>query len=92
MKANGNRQGRILRAVGLPLELLSGLPVVELKGGQEAVVIHHRGIDAYDPCEVRVLSGIGTVRIGGEGLRIGQMNRERIVIVGTVREIRLGEV
>lgn len=92
MKTGNKLSGKLLRSVELPLELLSGIPVVEIKGGQEAVVIHHRGIDSYDEQEVRILSGSGPVRICGEKLRIGQMNRERIVIHGTVRSVQLGEV
>ena len=92
MKASKTLTGRLFRAVSLPAELLSGIPVVEIKGGQETSVIHHRGIAAYSEREVRILSGIGAVRICGDGLQIELMNRERIVVCGTVRFVQLGEV
>lgn len=92
MKAKKTLPGSFLRAAKLPAELLSGIPVVEIKGGQETSVIHHRGIAAYSEREVRILSGTGAVLICGDGLRIELMNRERIVVCGTVRSVQLGEV
>jgi sporulation protein YqfC len=69
---------------------LTGVPVVELKGGSEAVVLNHRGVIAYDEKEVRIASALGPVSVVGAELRIRRMNRERIVLNGKIRRVELG--
>ena len=85
-----SRLQRVLSAGDFPAEILTGVPVVELKGGEEAVVICHRGVLAYGPEEVRVATAIGPLRILGRDLRIFRMNRERIVLHGRIRALELG--
>ena len=81
---------RILTFADFPGEILTGVPVVELKGGSEAVVLNHRGVIAYDENEIRIASALGPVTVAGSGLRIRRMNRERIVLNGTSRRVELG--
>lgn len=81
----------VLRAVDFPRELWTGAPVIEITGDAEATVIHHRGIIAYAPEELCVASSLGCVRIRGRDLRLGRMNRERILIYGKVSRVDVGE-
>lgn len=81
---------RVLAAADYPGEILTGVPVVELKGTAEAAVLSHRGVIAYDPAEVRIASSIGAVVIRGAELSIRRMNRERIVLLGKIRQVELG--
>ena len=81
---------RILSCADFPGEIITGVPVVELKGGSEAVVLNHRGVVSYDDQEVRVASALGPVSVIGAGLRIRRMNRERIVLYGTIHRVELG--
>ena len=81
---------RILSCADFPGEILTGVPVVELKGVSEAVILNHRGVIAYDEAEIRVASALGSVLVIGTDLRIRRMNRERIVLVGTIRRVELG--
>ncbi len=81
---------RILTCADFPGEILTGVPVVELKGGSEAVVLNHRGVIAYDEKEVRIASALGPVSVVGAELRIRRMNRERIVLNGKIRRVELG--
>ena len=83
-------QTRMLRA-DFPAEILTGSPVVEWKGKQEASVIGHRGLIEYSEKLVRIASSEGTVSLTGEDLTIFRMNRERIVLHGTIRRIEIGE-
>jgi len=82
---------RILAAADFPGEILTGVPVVELKGTAEAVVLGHRGVIAYEPAELRIASSLGPVVICGDELRIRRMNRERIVLLGKIRRVELPE-
>lgn len=79
----------ILNAADFPGEILTGVPVVELKGGSEAVILNHRGVVAYDGNSLRIATAIGPVLVTGEALRIFRMNRERIVIQGKLRRVEL---
>lgn len=81
---------RILTCADFPGEILTGVPVVELKGGTEAVVLNHRGVIAYDESQVRIASVLGPVIVVGTGLRIRRMNRERIVLNGKILRVELG--
>lgn len=80
---------RILNCVDYPGEVLTGVPVVELKGASEAVILNHRGVIAYDETEVRIASALGPVVVIGTGLRIRRMNRERIVLNGKICRVEL---
>ncbi|MBQ1371778.1 MAG: YabP/YqfC family sporulation protein [Oscillospiraceae bacterium] len=80
-----------LSSADFPGEILTGVPVVELKGSSEAVIISHRGIIAYDPAEIRVATAIGALAVYGEGLTIFRMNRERLTLHGRICKIEYGE-
>lgn len=89
MKQARSAAQRILAAADYPGEILTGVPVVELKGSAEAVVLNHRGVLAYDPAELRIASALGPVVIRGAELTIRRMNRERIVLLGKIRQVEL---
>ena len=91
MKQLRDRAQGVLAAADFPGEILTGVPVVELKGRAEAVVINHRGVVAYGPEEVRIASALGPVRVRGQELTIFRMNRERIVLHGRIAAVELGE-
>lgn len=79
----------LLNAGDFPGEILTGVPVVELHGTSEGVILNHRGVRSYGPEEIRVASSIGTILLEGERLVIFRMNRERIVLHGRIRSVRL---
>lgn len=80
---------KLLYKCDFPAEILTGIPVIEIKGSAEAVVISHRGILAYDESEIRIATKLGPILIDGEALKIHRMNRERIVLHGTIRRVQL---
>lgn len=90
MKNARTRAQALLAAADFPGEILTGVPVVELKGTAEAVVLCHRGVVAYGPEEVRIATALGVLRIRGAGLTIFRMNRERIVVHGKIASVELG--
>ena len=85
-----SRVQKLLTGADFPGEILTGVPVVELKGSAEAVVLNHRGIIAYSPTEIRIASATGPLTLIGEALTIRQMNRERIVLQGTIQRVETG--
>lgn len=93
-EVNGLKQARtvaqrILSCADYPGEILTGVPVVELKGVSEAVILNHRGVIAYGDGEVRIASALGPVTVAGTDLQIRRMNRERIVLNGVIRRVEI---
>ena len=91
MKNSRRRLQELLGAGDFPAEILTGVPVIEIKGDTETVVINHRGILSYQEDAVRIASGLGPICIRGKDLVIYRMNRERIQLRGSVLAVLLGE-
>lgn len=75
--------------LGIPPEILSGLPVVELTGDAAVLIEQHRGISAYSEQTVCIKANFGTVCVEGEGLTIRMMDREKLIVYGMIRALRL---
>jgi sporulation protein YqfC len=79
----------ILSAADFPTEILYGIPIIEIHGNQETIIIHHKGVLSYDESEIDVSTEIGTLHVCGSELFIFQMNRERIVIHGRINSVSI---
>ena len=79
----------ILSAADYPTEILYGIPIIEIHGNQETIIIHHKGVLSYDESEIDVSTEIGTLHVCGSELFIFQMNRERIVIHGRIKSVSI---
>lgn len=93
-EANDVKQGRTLlettaQRLALPVEVVAGLPRVELLGFGEMTVEHHRGITEYTEEAVSVTVAGGRVRVTGRGLSITLMNREYVTIRGALEAVAL---
>lgn len=75
--------------LGIPPEILTGLPVVELTGDSAVLIEQHHGISAYSEEEVCVKVNLGTIRVTGIGLTIRIMNHEKILIYGRIEALKL---
>ena len=91
MKNGRNTAQRVLTNLDFPGEILTGVPVVEIKGRAEAVVINHRGVIGYEENAVLISSSVGAVKVIGTGLHIFRMNRERIQLHGTICRVEIGD-
>ena len=90
MKHVSSAAQELLYRADFPAEILTGIPVIEIKGRSEVVILSHRGILSYGETEIRVASKLGTITISGDSLRVHRMNRERIVLHGSVSLVRIG--
>ena len=79
----------LLGAADFPAEILTGVPVVEIKGETGAVICNHRGVIGYEETVIRVATALGPVTVTGTELVIFRMNRERIEIRGTITGVML---
>lgn len=75
--------------LGIPPEILTGLPVVEMTGDSAVMIEQHGGISAYSEEEVCVKVNLGMICVTGKGLTIRMMNHEKIVIYGRLESVRI---
>ncbi len=80
----------LLNRADYPGEILTGVPVIEIKGVSETVILQHSGIIAYQRDAVKIASKLGVVVVSGENLEIFRMNRERIILHGTISRVEIG--
>lgn len=92
MREGKRRRGlteRLGMALALPLDVVAGLPLVELQGDSQLRVENHRGILAYAPEEIHINGGKISLRVVGEGLELKTMQRGELLITGRVRAVEV---
>ena len=73
----------------LPPEVVGNTQLITLHGNSCVQVERHCGLIHYAPeCVILALPG-GRVTVRGDGLRLGTMSRESVVIRGTVFAVEL---
>lgn len=75
--------------LGIPPEVLTGLPVVEMTGDSAVLIEQHHGISAYSEEEVCIKVNLGILCVSGAGLTIRVMNHEKIVIYGKITSLKI---
>lgn len=73
---------RLSRTFELPLNVLEGLPEIELLGNREAMIEHCQGVLEYDDKVVRIKAGKLVVRITGRNLMLKYMTGDGIMVEG----------
>lgn len=68
----------------LPMDLLSGLPHVELMGDRQFYMENHRGILSYSEDEIAVSAEGMIVRVFGERLELVSMSGDALRIRGRI--------
>ena len=71
----------------LPMDLLSGLPHVELMGNRQFYMENHRGILSYGEDEISVSANGMIVRIFGSKLELVSMNGDALRIRGNIDRV-----
>lgn len=79
--------GRISRTLELPMEVLEGLPNIELRGNREAVLEHCEGILEYSEERVRIRAGVLILEFTGRNLRLNCMTDENVIVTGYITGI-----
>jgi len=75
---------RVAELTELPPETLMNIPKLTVTGCRYAVVEYHRGLASYSGECVEVVGGRMRLRLRGEGLEIVAMNRELLILRGTI--------
>lgn len=75
---------RLAARLDLPAEVMAGAPRVTVTGKQRVLVENHRGVLAYTEQEVSVGGKTARVRIRGDGLLLRAMDRNSLLVTGTI--------
>lgn len=81
--------GCISRTLGLPVEVIEGLPEIELRGNLEAVVEHCQGVLEYSPEKIKLRARSLIVEFSGRNLCLTCMTNENILISGYIMQIQM---
>ncbi len=91
MERNPKKEGLLARTAQMfdvPGEAV-GLPRVEITGRRELRMENHKGILAYGTEEILISGGRLVVRVRGDGLELGAMNADELLITGTISSVEL---
>ena len=68
----------------LPGEIVLNMPLISLRGREEAVIENYRGIIEYSPDRIRINTTAGIFRLTGENLFIKCLDADNIVVAGKI--------
>ncbi len=74
--------GMIARSLELPVDVLEGLPKIELLGNKEAVIEHCQGVLEYNDQVVRIRAGRLMLKFTGRDLNLRTMTGDSVVVEG----------
>lgn len=69
--------------------IFDGGPRVDLQGSRRVVIESHRGMVEYSDTCMQVAVREGRIRVTGTGLELLVMNRDELVIGGTIAGVEL---
>ena len=82
---------RTLRMLDLPEDLDPRVPRITVLGRDRMLVENVAGIRRCTPEEIRLLTGCGTLTIGGEGLLVKELGESRALLTGRLLRWAYGE-
>ena len=71
----------------LPEDVLLDLPRLTLVGDLQLLVENHRGIRAFRPERIVIVTSKGELVVSGEGMMVGAVDREAVVVTGRIRQV-----
>ncbi len=77
----------LAESLGLPPEAAAGVLRLTLLGRRQAMVEHHRGLLSYSGEAVEVSGGRDRLRLLGRDLLLRAMDRETLLISGTITAV-----
>ncbi|MHB1952739.1 MAG: YabP/YqfC family sporulation protein [Sulfobacillus sp.] len=87
----GRTLGRISGMLGIPPEVLVNVPRIEVIGHLQLRLENHLGIETYDAQRVLIRVAGGYLVVFGEQLVVGWIDRNEILLTGTVRSLSFQE-
>ena len=75
--------------LGIPAGVVDGTARLTLTGGRQLRIENHRCLLSFSPETLEVGCGRQTLRVRGEGLRICSMDREELLLDGTILAVEV---
>lgn len=82
---------KVMRALEIPGEVVLDLPRLVFTGNRQVRVENHRGVIAYSSQEVRVRVENGELVFQGEGLSLGAILPEELMVEGKIHSLTYRE-
>ena len=82
---------KTLRFLDLPEDMDPMVPRITVLGRDRMLVENVAGIRRCAPEEIRLLTGCGTLSIGGEGLLVKELGASRALVTGKMGRWAYGE-
>ncbi len=80
---------RIMEELRLPADMKRYNPIITMCGKRRIVVENYKRLIEYGETTIRILTGIGTVRILGEQMRIVFYTEDTLKIVGEILSVEV---
>lgn len=77
----------VMQAADLPPVVLRDTPKITIEADADVYIENHGGICSFSDSEITVFTAIQLLYITGSGLRIEQMDRERMRIRGKIESV-----
>ena len=78
---------RITEALGLPREVIFGLPYIALSGRDEIVIENHKGLIWANGCLLKAKSACGTITVCGTELYLREIASNYIRVEGKIEKV-----
>ena len=86
-RAQGGILGGVAELFDLPVDVVAGLPRLEMVGGRQLYLEHHTGILSYSEEQIDVNTPSGVLRVRGERLSLLAMTAEELRIGGRIEGV-----
>ncbi len=83
-KEKKNLKKELSAAFEMPEEIVSDLPLISLRGFEEAVIENYKGIIEYSTERIRINTSSGVLRLTGENMFIKCLDADNIIITGKI--------
>lgn len=92
VKKEDNSQKKKLRekfieVLELPKELILDLPKLTIIGNGDMMIENYKGVMEYGSARIRINTGLGVIKITGEGLLIKEITSEDIIVSGEIHAL-----
>lgn len=74
-------------AFEIPKEIVLDMPLVSLRGNNEAVIENYKGIIEYSSEKIRINTTIGILKFTGNRLAIKCLDLNNIIVTGSISQI-----
>lgn len=87
---NSQKKGlkeKFTEVLELPKELVLDLPKLTMVGNKDMMIENYKGVIEYGSARIRINTGLGAVKITGEGLELKEITSEDIIISGKIQSV-----